>query len=141
MDNKYLEVVGIAFFKNKSLLISKSHNCKQNNLYTLVGGKIEKGETVLQAAVRECKEEIGNSFDITENDLTEVLCFLEKAASNPNLTIHIHILISKKEIDMLPSTSEEIIDYRWFSLKDNPDILCASIKNHLLEYAITNFLL
>lgn len=141
MNNKYLEVVGIAFFKNKSLLISKSHNCKHNNLYTLVGGKIEKGETVLHAAVRECKEEIDSSFDITEKDLKEVLCFLEQAASDPNLTIRIHILISKKEIDKLPNTSDEIIDYRWFSLKDNPNILSASIRNHLLEYAINNFLL
>ncbi len=54
-----INVVGVAFFQNKSLLISKSHNCRKNNKYTLVGWKIEPGESVISAALRECKEEIG----------------------------------------------------------------------------------
>ena len=141
MENKYLQVVGIAFFKDKKLLLSKSHNCKNNNLYTLVGGKIEKNETVLTAAVRECKEEIGHNFNITKNDFLPILHFTEKAASDPNLIIEMHMLISKKDIDVPLTTSKEIIDYKWYSLKDNPDILCDSIKKHLLIYAKNHNLL
>lgn len=141
MSNKYLKVVGIAFFKNKSLLISKAHNCKDTNLYTLVGGKVNKSESIKEAAIRECKEEISLDFNICEDDLTEILSFKERAASDNNLIIDMHILLSSKEIDVPLKTSEEILDYKWYSLKDDDSILCASIKNHLIEYAILNNLL
>ena len=141
MDKKYLQVVGIAFFKDKKLLLSKSHNCKNNNLYTLVGGKIDKGETILEAAVRECKEEISFNFDIKETDFLPILNFKEVAASDPNLIIDMHMLISKKDIDVPLKTSDEIIDYKWYSLNESQDILCASIKNHLIDYAIDHNLL
>lgn len=141
MSKKYLQVVGIAFFENKKLLLSKSHNCKNNNLYTLVGGKINEDETILEAAVRECKEEISQNFNITEDDLSPILHFTEKAASDPNLIIEMHMLISNKNIDVPLKTSKEIIDYKWYSINEDKNILCDSIKNHLLEYAINHKLL
>lgn len=141
MQKKYLQVVGIAFFENKKLLLSKSHNCKNNNLYTLVGGKINEDETILEAAVRECKEEISQNFNITEDDLSPILHFTEKAASDPNLIIEMHMLISNKNIDVPLKTSKEIIDYKWYSINEDKNILCDSIKNHLLEYAINHKLL
>ena len=61
------EVVGVAFFKGGKLLISQSVKSAKNNKFTFVGGGIDEGETVLQAAVRECKEEIQNGFEISEN--------------------------------------------------------------------------
>ena len=62
------EVVGVAFFQDGKLLISQSVKSARNNKFTLVGGGIEEGETILQAAVRECKEEIRNGFEIFEQD-------------------------------------------------------------------------
>ncbi|MEG0220973.1 MAG: NUDIX hydrolase [Clostridia bacterium] len=141
MEKQMVDVVGIAFFKNNSLLISKSHNCAHNNKYTLVGGKIEKDESILDAAIRECKEEIGSNFNITKEDFIPILHFKERAASDPNLFINIYILLSTKEIDVPLITSEEILDYKWYTLKDGPDILGDSISKHLLKYAISRKLL
>ena len=42
----------------KILLIEKKRGLGKG-LYNGVGGKVEKGETPIQAAIRECKEEIG----------------------------------------------------------------------------------
>lgn len=135
--NHIKEVVGIAFFKNGKLLISKSKKSAKNNKYTLVGGGIEEGETILQAAVRECKEEIQNGFEITQNDFELVLEFKEHAASNPDLMIHMHILIAKKEIDVILQANEEIIEYKWFDIKEDQEVLSSSIKDHLIPYAIS----
>ncbi len=43
---------------NKVLLIEKKRGLGAG-LYNGVGGKVEKGETPIEAAIRECKEEIG----------------------------------------------------------------------------------
>lgn len=129
------EVVGIAFFKDGKLLISQSVKSAKNNKYTLVGGGIEAGETVLQAAVRECKEEIQNGFEITENDFEPLITFEEHAASDYNLIIHMHILLAKKEIDVKLQSNQEIVQYHWFSEGEDETILSSSISQHLLPMA------
>lgn len=47
------------------------------------GGSIEKGETPLEAALRECYEEIG-----TKNEQIKVVCPLDIYISNNNILIH-----------------------------------------------------
>lgn len=50
--------------KDKQVLLLKRTNALfANNQYSLVGGKVEKGETFRQAAVREAFEEIGVVID------------------------------------------------------------------------------
>jgi len=129
------EVVGVAFFKNGKLLISQSKKSAKNNKYTLVGGGIEGDETLLQAAVRECQEEIQNGFDISENDFELLTEFTEHAASDYNLMIHMHILLAKKDIDVELKPNEEILKYHWFSEGEDESILSVSISQHLLPIA------
>lgn len=129
------EVVGVAFFKNGKLLISQSVKSAKNNKFTFVGGGIDEGETVLQAAVRECKEEIQNGFEISENDFEPIMDFVEHAASDETLLIHMHILKAKKEIDVELKPNEEIVCYHWFSDGEDESILSSSISKHLLPVA------
>ena len=51
-----VEVVGTMFFKDKKLLIDKP---RKRTTYQMIGGKVEKDETPLQAAIREAHEELG----------------------------------------------------------------------------------
>lgn len=51
-----MDVVGTMFFKDNKLLIDKP---RKRLTYQMVGGKVEKGETPMQAAIRECHEELG----------------------------------------------------------------------------------
>ena len=52
-----LKVVGTMFFNNRKLLIDKP---RKRPTYQMVGGKVEEGERSLEAAIRECHEELGN---------------------------------------------------------------------------------
>ena len=52
-----LKVVGTMFFNNRKLLIDKP---RKRPTYQMVGGKVEEGESPLEAAIRECHEELGN---------------------------------------------------------------------------------
>ena len=43
----------------RELLVGRGHNSASEEIYALAGGHIESGETLVQAAVRECFEESG----------------------------------------------------------------------------------
>ncbi len=48
--------------ENRILLLHRQEAKSQGNLWGIPGGKVEKGETPLQAAIREVKEETGYDF-------------------------------------------------------------------------------
>lgn len=56
MNNEEKKVVGTMFFNEGKLLIDKP---RKRPTYQMIGGSVEKDETPLEAAIRECKEELG----------------------------------------------------------------------------------
>lgn len=53
-----MNVVGTMFFDNNKLLIDKP---RKRPTYQMIGGKVEENETPLEAAIRECHEELGKN--------------------------------------------------------------------------------
>ena len=51
-----MKVVGTMFFKDNKLLIDKP---RKRPTYQMIGGGVDEGEEVLEAAIRECHEELG----------------------------------------------------------------------------------
>ena len=49
------QVVGTLFFKDKKLLIDKP---RKRATFQMIGGSVEENESIFDAAVRECKEEM-----------------------------------------------------------------------------------
>lgn len=137
----YILVVGTAFIKDGKLLISMSQRSAKKGKYTLVGGGVEEGETLKQAARRECQEEIANGFDISEDDLIEILSFREPALSDPDIMIEMHMMKALKDVDVELLPNEEIIEYKWFTLGEDQSILSSAIKDHLIPWAVKNNLL
>ena len=67
-----MKVVGTMFFENEKLLIDKP---RKRPTYQMIGGKVEEGETTLQAAIRECHEELGDEaiFDEEKFELIKII--------------------------------------------------------------------
>ena len=126
------KVVGVAFIENGKLLIVQSHRSSKTNSWTFVGGGVEEGETLVEAAIREVSEEIHNNFSITTYDLEELFTFREHAASDPNKMIEMTVFLSKKKIDVPLKKNEEILHYHWYSLGEDYNI-SSSIKDHFLQ--------
>ena len=83
-----MNVVGTMFFANEKLLIDKP---RKRPTYQMIGGKVEKGETPLEAAIRECHEELGDKAIFNEKLLELVMEFDEIATSDGVTPIHFYV--------------------------------------------------
>ena len=139
---KEKRVVGIAFIRDGKLLIVQSVRSSKNNLWTLIGGGVEDGESVVEAAIREVREEIHNGFEIQEEDLKPVMSFKEVAASDPNLNIIMTLFICTKSLEGVCFSSDfEVLRYHWYKLGEKEYKISSAIRDHFLPFAISEGLL
>ena len=135
---EYALVVGTAFIKDGALLIAMSESSSKKGKFTLIGGFVDEGETIKEAARRECQEEIGAGFDIEEDELLIIKTYREPALSDPNLLIEMNLLLALKELDVELVTNDEILEYKWFKLGDDESILSTAVKDHFIPWAVEN---
>ena len=133
MNNKIIKVVGTMFFKDGKLLIDKP---RKRPTYQMIGGGVEEGETTLQAAIRECHEELGEKAIFDENLLEFVMDFEEIATSDPTKRIHMNIFQYKGQLKGELTVSEEIERFMWFGADDDRSILSNTLKNEIVPYCI-----
>ena len=133
-----MEVVGTMFFKDGKLLIDKP---RKKPTFQMIGGKVDKGENIRQAAIRECHEELGEKAIFDENRLEFVMDFEEIATSDPTKKIHMNIFQYKGKLEGELTISEEIESFMWFGVNDDKNILSNTLKNEILPYCIKNGLI
>ncbi|MFW6134322.1 MAG: NUDIX hydrolase [Elusimicrobiota bacterium] len=66
--------------KDREILLIKTKDLKQKDVWTFPKGKIEKGESSSQAAIREVREETGYRCSI-DSELEEVKYFFKRKGS------------------------------------------------------------
>ena len=118
MEHHKIRTLVYLFKEDKMLLAMKKRGFGAGKLNG-VGGKLEQGETILQAAVRETKEEIG--VDIKEEDLKKVAVinfkFLEDSGSIKEEQ-DVHVFFTH-EFSGEPTETEEMKP-EWFSVNEAP---------------------
>ena len=133
-----LKVVGTMFFKDGKLLIDKP---RKRPTFQMIGGSVEEGETTLEAAIRECHEELGDKAIFDESKIIPVMDFEEIATSDPTKKIHMHIFKYDGELEGELTTSSEIESFMWFGQNDDVNLLSNTLKNEILPYCIENKLI
>jgi len=131
--SKILQVVGTMFFRNGKLLIDKP---RTKPTFQMIGGKVEEGESVREAAIRECYEELGEKAIFDESLLEFVMDFEEIATSDQTKRIHMNIFQYKGELKGELTVSEEIEQFMWFGADDDRNILSNTLKNEIVPYCI-----
>ena len=133
-----MKVVGTMFFENEKLLIDKP---RKRPTYQMIGGKVEEGETTLQAAIRECHEELGDEAIFDEEKFELIMEFDEIATSDGITPIHFYVFTYKGELKGDLNTSEEIERFKWYETKDGNEILSNTLKNEVVPYCKKNNLI
>ena len=133
-----MDFVGTLFFENQKLLLDKP---RKRPTYQMIGGKLEKGETLLEAAIRECHEELGENAIFDESKFEPILDFYETATSDPNLKIHFHVFKYNGELEGTLTESEEIEKFLWYDSSCGQDILSNTLKNEVVPYCLTKKLI
>lgn len=133
-----MNVVGTIFIKDNKLLIDKP---RKRPTYQMIGGRVEENETPLEAAIRECHEELGNKAIFDELQIKQVMDFEEIATSDPNLKIHFYVFIYEGELVGELTVSDEIESFLWYETKLGTDILSNTLKNEVVPYCINNNLI
>ena len=125
-----MQVVGTMFFKDYKLLIDKP---RKRNTYQMIGGKVEEGETPLEAAIRECKEELGDKAIFDATKLKQVMNFEEIATSDNKTKIDFYVFIYEGLLEGSLTTSEEIEAFLWYDGTAKVP-LSNTLKNEVIPY-------
>lgn len=128
-----MNVVGTMFFKDYKLLIDKP---RKRPTYQMIGGKVEKHETPLQAAIRECHEELGSKAIFDESLFELVMEFDEIATSDGITPIHFYVFKYNGKLNGKLNTSEEIEKFMWYDSTKGDEILSNTLKNEVVPYCI-----
>ena len=116
METKIINVVGTMFFKDGKLLIDKP---RKRPTFQMIGGSVEKNESPLQAAIRECHEELGENAVFDENKFEFVMDFQEIATSDQTTKIHFFVFKYNGELEGELTLSDEIEKFMWFGVDDD----------------------
>ena len=128
-----MDVVGTMFFKDKKLLIDKP---RKRPTYQMIGGRVEDGESPIDAAIRECHEELGNEAIFDENLFELVMEFNEIATSDGITPIHFYVFKYNGMLEGKLNTSEEIENFKWYDSTEEKDILSNTLKNEVVPYCL-----
>ncbi len=133
-----MNVVGTMFFKDKKLLIDKP---RKRQTYQMIGGRVEDGETPLEAAIRECHEELGDKAIFNPKLINLVMEFDEIATSDGKTPIHFYVFQYDGLLQGKLTESEEIESFKWYQSSDGTDILSNTLKNEVVPYCLKNGLI
>ena len=133
-----MDVAGTLFFKDKKLLIDKP---RKRPIYHMIGGRAEEGETPLEAAIRECHEELGDDAIFDSSLMELVLEFDEISIMDGVTNLHFYVFKYNGELKGNLSLSEEIEDFKWYETADGDEILSNALKNKVIPYCLKNNLI
>ena len=109
MEQKITEVVAALIVKDHRFLICQRPAHKTRGLlWEFVGGKVEQGETLPQALIRECREELGTR--VTPQEI-----FMQLVHTYPDITVRLTLFWTQTQDT--PQRLEHN-DLRWISVDE-----------------------
>ena len=144
MENKRfgLGVIVCVFNRDFSKILLLKRNKEKRNInkadWGNVGGRVEWGETLAEACIRESKEEIGIDLDSKRLKLIEI----KETTKNPIAPevhflhfVYVTTIDENEKLALNFNCDGESDDYEWFKLEELPDKTLDS-KEHLIKLSI-----
>ena len=128
-----IKVVGTMFFDDQRLLLDKP---RKRPTYQMIGGGVEEGETPLEAAIRECHEELGNDAIFDESLFELVMEFDEIATSDGVTPIHFYVFRYNGDLTGKLNVSDEIESFLWYESSMGDEMLSNTLKHQVVPYCL-----
>lgn len=123
-----LQVADVIFVKDGKVLLVQQRKASAHGLWSFPGGRLEQGETSMQAAAREVREEIG--VDLVNPHFLK-MCSIN--TQNGLLDIHVY---TGKFSGIIKLKDDELMAYEWFSLHELEDMkLSLRGSDYIIEQA------
>lgn len=114
--NSELDVVACYLkYGDTFLLLKRNSNKKHGNTWGLAAGKVEAGETLLEAVIREVKEETGCDISSLE---TKSLPSLLVENNDINFNYH-YFMVTLHSVPTILLSEKEHQEYKWVTLKES----------------------
>lgn len=114
---------GGVIIKDRRFLVTRSFG---KDIFIAPGGKLEVGETAIEALAREMQEEV--QIEISKDNLEELGTFFAEAAGKDGQMLRMDVFIIH-EFEGKITPSSEVEEIRWINTKTE-DILIGSIFEH-----------
>lgn len=122
IEGEYRQSVHTWIMNSKGeFLIQKRTPNKKNfpNMWSQTGGGVDSGETTLQAAIRECHEELG--INIEKDEIEFMLSFKRKYDF-----VDVWLVKHDYDISTLVLQEDEVSDVRWASIDEIRELIKTS---------------
>lgn len=123
--------VHLMLLKNEKILLSRRfHTGFADGNYSLVAGHVEKNETILQAMIREAKEEV--MIDIDKSELRIVQVMYRKSGDEER--IDYFIVCTTWNGDIVNNEPNKCDDLGWFNINQLPFNTVPYIRHAIRMY-------
>ncbi len=107
-----LGVSGIVFNKQKQILLIQRNQPPAMGFWSIPGGKLEAGESLVEACQREIKEETG-----LDTEIRNIVAVVERRVEGFHYVIIDYLALLVDEENMEPIAHSDVSEARWVSLE------------------------
>ncbi len=121
MDIKWsLLTAAVVLIKDGQVLLLKRQNTGiMDGKWALPWGKVDPGESMIQACIRETKEEIG--LDLSKNNIDRIILWDDsKSFFDTNSTLAFYGIVRNYEWNIENKEPEKCKQIKWFPIQDLP---------------------
>ncbi len=130
MRSRFPVAVHLFFLRDNSILLSRRMNTGwEDGKYSVPAGHVEAGETVIQAAIREAREEVG--VGLTPEQLCVVHVMNRKSEDE---RVDFFLVVTQWNGNIVNAEPDKCDDLRWFAVASLPGNLIPYIRRALENY-------
>jgi 8-oxo-dGTP pyrophosphatase MutT (NUDIX family) len=130
MRNQFPVAVHLFFlWETQILLLRRFNTGYQDGKYSVVAGHVDAGETVMQAAMREAKEEVGVS--LKSEDL-EVVHVMNRKSEDER--VDFFVVVKRWTGSICNCEPEKCDQLTWCPLDELPENMIPYVRNGIEEY-------